>query len=89
MKKDDIFTISLVGRPNVGKSSLFNRLGEEGASKAITDRMPGLTRDRKEHVTTILGYPLRFVDTAGVERLPNDYRKAAARALPIKQKMMN
>ena len=51
--------------------------------------MPGLTRDRKEHVTTILGYPLRFVDTAGVERLPNDQRKAASRALPIKQKMMN
>lgn len=66
-----------MGRPNVGKSSLFNKLSEDGLSKAIVDRMPGLTRDRKEHVTTILGYPLRFVDTAGVERLPNDIRKSA------------
>lgn len=63
--KDDIFTISFIGRPNVGKSSLLNRLG--GGKFAVTDSMPGLTRDRKEIVTEMLGLPIRFVDTAGYE----------------------
>ena len=44
-KRDSIFTVSLVGKPNVGKSSLFNVLA--GDNLALVDPMPGLTRDRK------------------------------------------
>lgn len=58
-------TISIIGRPNVGKSSLFNRL--LGKRVALVDKMPGLTRDRWEGVTEILGIPVRLVDTAGWE----------------------
>jgi len=68
--KDDIFTISLIGKPNVGKSSLFNRLS--GGLNAITDSVPGLTRDRNELVTKLWGgFPIRLVDTAGWESLTN------------------
>ncbi|KRX11106.1 P-loop containing nucleoside triphosphate hydrolase [Pseudocohnilembus persalinus] len=65
-RKDDIFTVSLIGRPNVGKSSLFNKLSM--GDYAITDATPGLTRDRKETITNILGFPIRIIDTAGMER---------------------
>jgi GTP-binding protein len=60
-----MFKIAIIGRPNVGKSTLFNRL--IGKSFAITDDLPGVTRDRKEAVAK-LG-PLEFVaiDTAGLE----------------------
>jgi tRNA U34 5-carboxymethylaminomethyl modifying GTPase MnmE/TrmE len=44
--KDEIFTISLIGKPNVGKSTMFNRL--MGSRIALVDKMPGLTRDRRE-----------------------------------------
>lgn len=68
--KDDIFTISLIGKPNVGKSTLFNKLS--GGLHAITDRLPGLTRDRNEIVTKLWGgFPIRLVDTAGWETLSN------------------
>ncbi|KAL4455326.1 hypothetical protein ABPG74_012478 [Tetrahymena malaccensis] len=56
-------------------------------SKALTDKMPGLTRDRKEQITTILGYPIRLVDTAGVEKLPKDPHRF--KPTQIKQKMMD
>ena len=68
--KDNIFTISLIGKPNVGKSSLFNKLS--GGLNAITDSLPGLTRDRNELVTKFLGdFPIRLVDTAGWESHTN------------------
>ena len=57
--------IAIVGRPNVGKSTLFNRLA--GRRLALVDPMPGLTRDRKEADADILGEPMRIVDTAGLE----------------------
>lgn len=63
--RDDVFTISLVGKPNVGKSTLFNRF-TMGAN-ALVHKMPGLTRDRKELITKLLGIPIRIVDTAGIE----------------------
>jgi len=58
-------TIAIVGRPNVGKSTLFNRLA--GRRLALVDPTPGLTRDRKEADADILGEPVRIVDTAGLE----------------------
>jgi GTPase len=58
-------TIAIVGRPNVGKSTLFNRLA--GRRLALVDPTPGLTRDRKETETTIFDEPVILIDTAGLE----------------------
>ena len=63
--KDKIYTVAIIGRPNVGKSTLFNRL--MGQKLALVDKTPGLTRDRKEGITELFGIPIRFVDTAGFE----------------------
>ena len=65
-----MFKIAIIGRPNVGKSTLFNKL--VGRSFAITDNTPGVTRDRKE-ASAKLG-PLEFVviDTAGLENQITD-----------------
>jgi GTP-binding protein len=70
--------IAIVGRPNVGKSTLFNRL--VGRRVALVDPMPGLTRDRREGEAN-LGY-LRFtvIDTAGLEDAAPDTLEAAMRA---------
>jgi GTP-binding protein len=58
-------SIVIAGRPNVGKSTLFNRLA--GRRLALVDDMPGLTRDRKEASTVIGTRILRLIDTAGLE----------------------
>ena len=64
--KDQIFSVAIVGRPNVGKSTLFNRLvGEE---RAVVHDMPGTTRDSIDTVVETDDGPLRFVDTAGMRR---------------------
>ncbi|KWT69964.1 GTP-binding protein EngA [Hyphomicrobium sulfonivorans] len=57
--------IAIIGRPNVGKSTLFNRL--TGTRSALVSDMPGLTRDRREEQADIGGHPVRLVDTAGLE----------------------
>jgi GTP-binding protein len=57
--------IAIVGRPNVGKSTLFNRL--TGTRAALVSDLPGLTRDRKEGDTTLGGHPIKIIDTAGLE----------------------
>lgn len=59
-----MFNVAIVGRPNVGKSSLFNRL--VGKREAIVADMPGVTRDVKEgFVTTDDGLTFRLLDTGG------------------------
>ena len=58
-------TIAIVGRPNVGKSTLFNRL--VGRKLALVDDRPGVTRDRREGEASLLGLEFRVIDTAGYE----------------------
>ncbi|GHF27772.1 GTPase Der [Kordiimonas sediminis] len=59
------FTLAIVGRPNVGKSTLFNRLA--GKRLAIVDDTPGVTRDRREAMGNISDLEFRLIDTAGLE----------------------
>ncbi len=58
-------TVAIVGRPNVGKSTLFNRL--VGKRVALVDDRPGVTRDRREGEGELLGLQFRVMDTAGFE----------------------
>jgi tRNA modification GTPase len=59
-------TLAIVGRPNVGKSSLFNRLVER--ERAIVTATPGTTRDLVTETVAIGGIPIRLVDTAGIRQ---------------------
>jgi tRNA modification GTPase len=58
------FTLAIAGRPNVGKSSLFNRLLEQ--DRAIVTAIPGTTRDLVAETTAFEGIPVKLVDTAGI-----------------------
>ena len=60
-------TVAIVGRPNVGKSTLFNRL--VGKRVALVDDRPGVTRDRREGEGHLLGLEFRVMDTAGFEEV--------------------
>jgi GTP-binding protein len=65
-RDERIFAVALVGRPNVGKSTLFNRLiGEE---RAVVHDLPGTTRDTIDTVVETDDGPIRFIDTAGMRR---------------------
>jgi tRNA modification GTPase len=66
-------TLAIVGRPNVGKSSLFNRLLNE--ERAIVTPIPGTTRDLVAETANLGGIPLRFVDTAGVRKALDEVEK--------------
>ncbi len=61
-----VFSVALVGRPNVGKSTLFNRL--IGEDRAVVHDLPGTTRDTVDTVVETEEGPIRFVDTAGMRR---------------------
>lgn len=63
---DDVPGVALIGRPNVGKSSLFNRL--LGAERTIVDPRAGTTRDAVDTVVEVDGTTYRFVDTAGLRK---------------------
>jgi GTPase len=68
--------VALIGRPNTGKSTLFNRL--IGQRKAIVDRQPGLTRDRLYGVAEWRGQEMTVVDTAGLDLDTKDDESQAA-----------
>lgn len=61
------FKIAIIGRPNVGKSSLFNRI--IGKKQAIVDDTPGVTRDWRLANAKIKGIPIEIIDTAGLEHV--------------------
>jgi GTP-binding protein len=63
---DAVFSVAVVGRPNVGKSTLFNRL--VGDERTIVHDLPGTTRDTIDTIVETDDGPLRFVDTAGMRR---------------------
>lgn len=65
-----IFTLAIVGRPNVGKSTLFNRLA--GKRLAIVDDTPGVTRDWREAPGRLFDREFRILDTAGLEESFDD-----------------
>ncbi len=70
--------IAIVGRPNVGKSTLFNRLA--GKQLALVDDQPGVTRDRKEASGRLADLPLTLIDTAGFEDVNDGSLEARMRA---------
>lgn len=63
---EKVFAVALVGRPNVGKSTLFNRL--IGEDRSVVHDLPGTTRDAIDTVVDTAEGPIRFVDTAGMRR---------------------
>ncbi len=70
--------LAIVGRPNVGKSTLFNRLA--GKKLALVDDQPGVTRDRKEAPGRLADLPLTLIDTAGFEDATDGSLEARMRA---------
>ncbi len=70
-------SLAIVGRPNVGKSSLFNRLLNE--DRAIVTATPGTTRDLVAESASIGGIPLRFVDTAGIRETADEVEALGVR----------
>ena len=65
-EEEKIIGVTLVGRPNVGKSTLFNRL--IGEDRSVVHDMPGTTRDTIDTVVETENGPVRFIDTAGMRR---------------------
>ncbi len=72
------FTVAIVGRPNVGKSTLFNRLA--GRRLALVDDRPGVTRDRREADATLGDLRFRIMDTAGLDEVDDQSLEGRMRA---------
>ena len=72
------FTVAIVGRPNVGKSTLFNRL--VGKKLALVDDTPGVTRDRRPGDARLVDLKFRIVDTAGLEEAAPETLQGRMRA---------
>ena len=71
------FTVAIIGRPNVGKSTLFNRL--VGKRLALVDDTPGVTRDRRDAKASLGEFRFRIIDTAGLEEGKGDTLSARMR----------
>lgn len=72
------FTIAIIGRPNVGKSTLFNRL--VGRKLALVDDLPGVTRDRRMHEGKLYDLRFKVIDTAGLEEAAESSLEGRMRA---------
>ncbi|MFC1703664.1 tRNA uridine-5-carboxymethylaminomethyl(34) synthesis GTPase MnmE [Candidatus Omnitrophota bacterium] len=70
-------SIAICGRPNVGKSSLLNALIKK--EKAIVTSIAGTTRDAVEDMVSVAGFPVRFIDTAGIATPKDEVEKAAVK----------
>jgi GTP-binding protein len=73
------FTLAIVGRPNVGKSTLFNRL--VGKKLALVDDQPGVTRDLREGDARLFDLRFTVIDTAGLEEVTDDSLQGRMRRL--------
>ena len=73
------FTLAIVGRPNVGKSTLFNRL--VGKRLALVDDQPGVTRDLREGAGRLADLRVTVIDTAGLEEATDDSLQGRMRRL--------
>jgi tRNA modification GTPase len=73
----DGFTLAIVGRPNVGKSSLFNRLVQR--ERAIVTAVPGTTRDLVTETVSLAGIPIRLIDTAGIRTATDEAEEIGIR----------
>src|SRR3546814_9074965 len=71
--------VAIVGRPNVGKSTLFNRLA--GKKLALVDDLPGVTRDRREGDGQLFDLNFKIIDTAGFEEADHDRSEVHKSAL--------
>ena len=81
-----MFTVAIIGRPNVGKSTLFNRLA--GKKLALVSARPGVTRDRREGEARLGDLDFKIIDTAGLEEgdnasLPGRMRAQTGAALDL------